>query len=110
MTSLDAKAAMFIRNLVVMSPNKDYVPDVPTGTSEVQFNASLWLQPYLVNYPFFTLIPRKLSNPGNYKLIMWWLSRGDKFQPSEDLYVGGVGLMWGVNFDKLDKEVHKLKD
>jgi len=119
MTALDAKVAAFVGDSVVTSPNADYVPEVPTGTAEVQLrrdlrfgpdDATLWPQPYLDNYPFLPLIPRKPSRPDHYKMIMWWLPREDEFRGSEGLHVGGVGLMWGDNFDQLDKEVHKLKD
>jgi hypothetical protein len=119
MTALDAKVAAFIGDSVVTSPNEDYVPEVPTGTAEVQLradlrfgpdDASLWPQPFLENYPFLPLIPRKPRDPQNYKVIMWWLPRRDEFGASEGLHVGGVGLIRGENFDKLDAEVHKLKD
>jgi len=36
MTALDAKVATFIGDLVVTSPNEDYVPEVLTGTTKVQ--------------------------------------------------------------------------
>jgi hypothetical protein len=119
MTALDAKVAAFAGDSVVTTPNEDYVPEVLTGTAEVQLradlrygpdDATLWPQPYLEKYPFLALIPKKPSDPENYKAIMWWLPRGREFRASENLHVGGVGLIAGANFDKLDKEVHKLKD
>jgi len=118
MTALDAKVAAFIGDSVVTSPNEDYIPEVPTGTAEVQLradlrfgpdDASLWPQPYLENYPFLPLIPRKPNNPENYKMIMWWLPGAEEFRASEGLHVGGVGFIAGANFDRLDVEVHKLK-
>jgi hypothetical protein len=119
MTALDAKVAAFVGDSVVTSPNEDYVPEVPTGTAQVQLradlrfgpdDATLWPQPFLEKYPFLPMIPRKPSDPGNRKSIMWWLPRGDEFRAGEGLHVGGVGFLAGRNFEKLDEDVHWLKD
>jgi hypothetical protein len=119
MTALDAKVAAFAGDSVVTSPNQTFVPEVPTGTAQVQLradlrfgpdDATLWPQPYLENHPYLPLIPRKPDDRENYKRVMWWLPSEGEFRASEGLHVGGVGLMAGLNFERLDEEVHKLKD
>jgi len=62
------KNGSIVDNTVVTSPNADYAPEILRPSTEVKLrvpDATLWPQPYLDNYPFLSVIPRKTQDPNN---------------------------------------------
>ena len=106
----DGKVAALKGDYLITTPNQDVIWFPPWGKRNVCLCANIWYgfddltlwpQPYMIEYPYLSAIPRKPDSEDDPLSIMWWNPTQSDFISTSNNLVNGLGSLAPGKFEKL---------